>query len=134
VKKEDTEALKEATQIIINLSNLHQQVDGQQIENKDKFRRDLLKMTPALSAEIDDLLDRATHEKFTDGDSLEKMFDILGEIDEIESTFKVLEETKERYNRWQIELETNQDTFENLEELREQMTLRSLMWRSLNEW
>lgn len=91
-------------------------------------------MTPQLSSEIDDLLDRTTHEKFTDGDSLEKMFDILGEIDEIESTFKQLEETKERYNRWQVELETNQDTFENLEELREQMTLRSLMWRSLNEW
>jgi anion-transporting ArsA/GET3 family ATPase len=91
-------------------------------------------MTPQLSTEIDDLLDRATHEKFTDGDSLEKMFDILGEIEEIETTFKQLEETKERYNRWQIELETNQDTFENLEELREQMTLRSLMWKSLNEW
>jgi len=28
VRKEDTEALKEATSIIINLSNLHQQVDG----------------------------------------------------------------------------------------------------------
>jgi hypothetical protein len=47
------------------------------------------------------------------------MFDILGEIEEIETTFKQLEETKERYNRWQIELETNQDSFENLEELRE---------------
>lgn len=57
-------------------------------------------MTPQLSSDIDDLLDRATNEKFTDGDSLEKMFDILGEIDEIENTFKQLEETKERYNRW----------------------------------
>jgi len=28
VKKEDTESLKEATSIIITLSNLHQQVDG----------------------------------------------------------------------------------------------------------
>ena len=62
------------------------------------------------------------------------MFDILNELDDIESTFKGLEETKERYNRWQLELETNQDAFENLEECREQMTLRTLMWRSLNEW
>lgn len=100
VKKEDTEALKETQAVILQLSNLHQQVDGQQIENKEKFRRDLLKMTPQLSSDIDDLLDRVTHEKFTDGESLEKMFDILGEIDEIESTFKTLEETKERYNRW----------------------------------
>jgi hypothetical protein len=57
-------------------------------------------MTPKLSLDIDDLLDKATNEKFTNGDSLEKMFDILAEIDEIETTFKELEETKERYNRW----------------------------------
>ena len=120
--------------MIINLSNLHQQVDGQQIENKDRFRKELLRLTPALSKEIDELLERATDEKFTNGDSLEKMFDVLQDLDEIEVKFKQLEETKERYNRWQMELETNQDTFENLEECREQMTLRSLMWRSLNEW
>ena len=74
--------------MIINLSNLHQQVDGQQIENKEKFRRDLLKMTPALSKEIDELLERALDEKFTNGDSLEKMFDVLQDLDEIEVKFK----------------------------------------------
>jgi len=62
------------------------------------------------------------------------MFDVLQDLDEIETKFKQLEETKETYNRWQVELETNQDAFENLEECREQMTLRCLMWRSLNEW
>jgi hypothetical protein len=47
------------------------------------------------------------------------MFDILSEVDEIETKFKQLEEQKDTYNRWQIELETEQSPFENLEELRE---------------
>ena len=42
-------------------------------------------MTPKLSTDIDDLLDKATNEKFTNGESLEKMFDILAEIEEIET-------------------------------------------------
>jgi hypothetical protein len=41
---------------------------------------------------------------------------------------------KDRYNKYQEVLETNPSVFENLEECREQMTLRCLMWRSLNEW
>jgi len=45
-------------------------------------------LTPKLSTEIDDLLDKVTNEKFTNGDSLEKMFDILHEIEEIETSFK----------------------------------------------
>lgn len=52
------------------------------------------------------------------------MFDVLQDLDEIEVKFKQLEETKERYNRWQVELETNQDTFENLEELPEELMQR----------
>jgi len=31
---------------------------------------------------------------------MEKMFDILAELDEIESKFKELEATKEKYNSW----------------------------------
>ena len=100
IKKEDTEALKETSIIIMNLSNLHQQIDSAQIDNKEKFRRDLLKLTPVLSTDIDDLLDMATNPKFTDGNSLEGMFDVLAECDAIEAKFKELEETKERYNRW----------------------------------
>lgn len=101
-----TEALKDTQKIITDLNNLHQQVDGQQIENKEKFRKDLKLLIPQLSQEIDDLYERATHEKFTNGESLNQMFDILSEVDEIETKFKKLEEQKETYNRWQLELET----------------------------
>lgn len=34
-------------------------------------------LTPKLSCEIDELLERATHEKFTNGVSLEKMHEII---------------------------------------------------------
>jgi hypothetical protein len=80
-----------------------------------------LKLTPKLSQDIDDLHERATNEKFTNGESLSVMFDILLEVDEIETKFKQLEEQKETYNRWQVELECQCDAFENLEELREQL-------------
>lgn len=50
---------------------------------------------------------------------MEKMFDILSELDKIESTFKELEERKETYNKWQEVLDTNPTVFENLDECRE---------------
>ena len=59
-----------------------------------------MQLTPILSKEIDDLMDQATHEKFTNGNSLNAMMDILAEVDAIETRFKELEETKDRYNRW----------------------------------
>ena len=59
-----------------------------------------MQLTPILSKEIDDLMDQATHEKFTNGNSLNAMMDILAEVDSIETRFKELEETKDRYNRW----------------------------------
>ncbi len=31
---------------------------------------------------------------------MEKMFDVLAELDEIEATFKELEERKDTYNKW----------------------------------
>lgn len=64
----------------------------------------------------------------------EKKYKILEELDNIEDRFKNLEALKEKYNNWQIVLETQPTVFENLEECREQMQLRCLMWRSLEEW
>lgn len=65
---------------------------------------------------------------------MEKMFDVLAELDGIEATFNELEARKEKYNHWQTVLDTQPKVFENLEDCREQMSLRCLLWRSLNEW
>ena len=64
----------------------------------------------------------------------EKKYKILEELNNIEDRFKKLEALKDKYNEWQIVLETTPSVFENLEECREQMQLRCLMWRSLEEW
>lgn len=62
---------------------------------------------------------------------MEKMFDILKDLSEIEAKFKSLEEESLKYNRWQEVLETQPTIFENLDQARDEITLRCLMWRSL---
>jgi len=62
------------------------------------------------------------------------MNDVLQELDEIEKKFYKLEERKETYNGWQEVLEAQPTVFENLDACREQIQIRCLMWRSLNEW
>lgn len=60
---------------------------------------------PKLDQDIDDVFDRSKDAKYLDGDNLEKMFDIINELNQIEDEFKVLEETAERYNNQQTVLE-----------------------------
>lgn len=62
------------------------------------------------------------------------IFDILRRLDGLESRFKELEITATKYNQYQEVLQVPATQFANLEKLREQLNLRCLMWRSLNEW
>ena len=62
------------------------------------------------------------------------MFEIIKELDNIEAQFKEAEATSLKYNKWQEVLETQPTVFKNLEDCREQLTLRCLMWRSLSQW
>ena len=62
------------------------------------------------------------------------MYDIIQELAEKEAKFKQLEQLKDTYNNYQMVLETQLSVFENLEDCREQITLRCLMWNSLDEW
>lgn len=62
------------------------------------------------------------------------IFDILRRLDGLEGRFKELEITATKYNQYQEVLQVPATQFANLEKLREQLNLRCLMWRSLNEW
>ena len=62
------------------------------------------------------------------------MYDMLKSLDELEARFKELEDRSQKYNTWQEVLQTQPTLFENLDTLREDLTLRCLMWRSLKEW
>ena len=76
-------------------------------------------MIPKLDTEINDLLEVATNPKFLQGENMDKMYDIIQELDNIETKFKELEAMKDRYNKYQEVLETTPTVFENLEECRE---------------
>jgi DNA-directed RNA polymerase subunit F len=57
-------------------------------------------LIPKLDTEINVLFEKAQNTKYLEGENMEKMFDILAELDEIEATFKELEERKDTYNKW----------------------------------
>lgn len=59
------------------------------------------------------------------------MYDVLRKLNVLEETFKELEQTAMKYNNYQEVLQVPGTQFDNLETLREQLSLRCLMWRSL---
>jgi dynein heavy chain len=62
------------------------------------------------------------------------MFENLKKLDEIEVAFNKMNASAEKYGNWQNVLEQQPTIFENLEDCREQLSLRCMMWRNLNEW
>ena len=56
------------------------------------------------------------------------------ELDEKILIFKEYEETGMKYNRWQEHLGTPQTAFTDIDQLREEVTNRHLLWHSLSEW
>ena len=132
VKKEDKDAFTESLANISTLSNIIQNVESAQEGNKELFKKTLNELVPKLDKEINALFEEAQDKQFLDGKS--DMFEMLKVLDGIEARFKELETRSTTYNKWQEVLETQPTVFENLDGTREEMTLRCLMWRSLNEW
>ncbi len=98
VKKEDKDSYNESLQYISKLANIIQTVESQQEGNKEKFKKDLNELIPKLDGEINELFDKTQDSKFLNGDNLDKMFEIIGALDEIENQFKELEQRKELCN------------------------------------
>ena len=93
-------------------------------------------MIPELHTGIDTLKDEATEKKYFDPANMEhtQMAEIIKSLDSKITTYKQYDETSNRYNDWQSKLSVPQTNFENLEELRTELTTRHLMWHSLSEW
>ena len=53
---------------------------------------------PALDKEINEVFEKTKDNKYLEGENMEKMFEIINELDAIENHFKTLEETAEKYN------------------------------------
>jgi DNA-directed RNA polymerase subunit F len=100
VKKEDKDSYNESITSISKLNGHIQKVETEQEGNKEKFKKTLNDLIPKLDTEINVLFEKAQNTKYLEGENMEKMFDILAELDEIEATFKELEERKDTYNKW----------------------------------
>jgi hypothetical protein len=134
VKKEDTDSFNESLTAISKLQGIMQEIESKVEEKKERYKKTVAQLVPKLDNEINEHYDKAQDPKYLDGNNIEKMFDIIQELNDIEAQFKELEERKDTYNKYQEVLETQQTVFENLEDCREQITLRCLMWNSLDEW
>jgi hypothetical protein len=66
----------------------------------------LNELIPKLDKEINLIFDVSKDPKYLNGDNMEKMFDVLKDLSEVEAKFKTLEEESLKYNRWQEVLET----------------------------
>ena len=55
-------------------------------------------------------------------------------LEALEVRFKELETRSMTYNKWQEVLETQPTVFENLDAARDELGLRCLMWKSLDDW
>lgn len=62
------------------------------------------------------------------------MFEMLKILEEKDAKLKELEKLAMKYNNYQEVLQTNPTVFEELDTLREDLSLRLVMWRSLKEW
>jgi len=62
------------------------------------------------------------------------MNEVLKILDEKEAKFKQLETLSMKYNQWQEVLQTAPTIFDELDVLREDLSLRCQMWRSLRDW
>jgi len=132
VKKEDKDNFTEVEQLISQLAQIIQSVESAQDNNMETFKKTLADLIPKLNDEIAGLQEEATNPVYLQGDS--NMYQMLKSLDELEGRFKELEERSQKYNYWQEVLQTQPTGFDNLEVLREDLTLRCLMWRSLQEW
>jgi hypothetical protein len=86
---------------ISKLSTIIQNVESQQEQNKERFKRELTQFIPQLEEDIQVLFDQVCDPKFLDGQMMtDKMFEILSELTNIEERFVHLEKTKDKYNYW----------------------------------
>jgi dynein heavy chain len=132
VKKEDKDNFTESVQQISQLSNIVSNVESQQEGSMETFKKTLNELIPQLNTSIHKLHEDMIDPQFLKGDA--NMFEILKILDEKEAQFKELENRSMKYNQWQEVLQTNPTVFEELDQLREDLQLRCIMWRSLKEW
>ena len=132
LKKEDKTNLIEAEQMIKKLTDIVANVESRQEQENERFKKDLKEMIPVLKSQVKRLTDECVVPAYLDENS--DMIEMIKQLDEKMDTFKELESTGMKYNEWQEQLGTPPTVFDDIENLREEVTNRHLMWHSLDEW
>ena len=89
-------------------------------------------MIPELNEQVHALTEECVLPQFLDKNS--DMAEMIRQLDEKLAIFKKHEKTGLKYNEWQDQLSTPVTMFDNIDNLREEVTNRHLMWHSLSEW
>ena len=89
-------------------------------------------MIPELNTQVSQLHEESVQPQYLDKNS--DMNEMIRQLDDKMATFKKLEETGVKYNEWQEHLNTPTTNFDNIDDLREEVTSRHLLWHSLSEW
>jgi len=133
IKKEDENAIKDAEKEISRLAQIIAQVESSQESQSERFKKDLAeKLIPQLNREVHNLIQESVLPQYLDINSDKP--EMIKQLDEKMDTFKRLDGLGLKYNDWEEELKTPLTQFNNIEELREELTNRHLLWHSVDEF
>ena len=132
LKKDDKTNHTEAEMNIKKLTDIIQNVESKIEQETERFKRELQEMIPTLNMEVSQLHEEAVQPQYLDKNS--DMNEMIRQLDDKMAVFKKLEETGVKYNEWQEHLNTPTTNFDNIDDLREEVTSRHLLWHSLSEW
>ena len=107
-------------------------VESKQEQENERFKTDLKEMIPVLNSQVKRLTDDSVLPCYLDQNSDPQ--EMIKQLDEKLAAFKKLEETGLKYNEWQEQLGTVSTVFNNIDNLRDEVINRHLMWHSLDEW
>eukprot|EP01022_Parablepharisma_sp_SALTPOND_P016111 TRINITY_DN2328_c0_g1_i1.p1 TRINITY_DN2328_c0_g1~~TRINITY_DN2328_c0_g1_i1.p1 ORF type:complete len:2092 (+),score=299.17 TRINITY_DN2328_c0_g1_i1:7740-14015(+) len=133
VKKDDKAFHTESLQEMMQLSQLIANVADQQELHLDNIKRKLQEtLIPELTSELETLKNDVMDEKLLTKE--EGMEEVLKKIASLEEHFKAGENLADKYRDYQQTLNMEPVDFPLVEEIREGLSLRSDLWKSLQQW
>ena len=135
VKKEDKQKKTETRKYQAELQNVLMVAEERKEKYLEKFRKELVGdngRIPKMNIAIADLQADVMDPKF-----LTKELPIdqaISQLENIQRQFKVQEDLSKEYNVWEQTLGLTTSSFDNVKSLKQEIDMRLLMWKSLQEW
>lgn len=132
MSKDDAQSLKGAQKMINDLTNELQRVESTEETQKDRFKKELDRLIPELVSEVTTLKEQSTETKYLDITSDQQQ--MIKELEEKWFKYNELSQRAEKFNRWQVSLETGVTQFGIVQDCYDQLYYRKLLWNSRFEW